>query len=142
LDQINENDGQTRELVLLRAMLRYTAGQPAQAFDELLRGLSDGSQPTDRELTAAIRAAWATNDPQRLALLRDRLRDSVAGFPAHLLVAVDALLNSRFQEAVAAMRRAAQDAVRTTDITELAIGASLAAFTGDNATARQLATST
>jgi DNA-binding CsgD family transcriptional regulator len=37
------------------------------------------------------------------------------------------------------MRRAAQDAVRTTDITELAIGASLAAFTGDNATARRLA---
>jgi DNA-binding CsgD family transcriptional regulator len=140
VDQITESDGQSRELVLLRAMLRYTAGQPALAFDELLRGLISGSEPTDRELTAAIRAAWATNDPQRLAALRDRLGDSVAGFPAHLLVAVDALLNSRYQEAVAAMRRAAQDADHTTDVTELAIAASLAAFTGDNATARRLAT--
>jgi DNA-binding CsgD family transcriptional regulator len=139
VDHLNENEGQTRELVLLRAMLRYTAGQPAQAFDELLRGLTVGGEPASGELTAAIRAAWATNDPQRLAVLRDRLGNLVTGFPAHLLVAVDALLNSRFQEAVAAMRRAAQDADRTTDITELAIGGSLAAFTGDNATARRLA---
>jgi DNA-binding CsgD family transcriptional regulator len=139
VDQLAEPEQNASQAALLRGRLRYAAGQPAQAFDEFLRALTGGSAPTHRGLTEAIRTAWTTNDLQRLALLRIRLGDSVAGFPEHLLVAVEALLSGRYREAVAAMRRAAEDADRATDVTEFAIGASLAAFTGDIATARRLA---
>ena len=97
VDQVAQLERNSFRASLLRGRLHYAAGQPAKAFDEFLRALTDGSAPTNRGLSEAIRTAWMTNDPQRLALLRIRLGDSVAGFPAHLLVAVEALLSDRYR---------------------------------------------
>jgi DNA-binding CsgD family transcriptional regulator len=139
VDRLRSADSASREAMLLQGFLHYTAGRPTEAFDDLLVAMSGPDGLVDRGLLTAVRTSWTISDPSRLARLRAELGPSIQGFPGNLLAGAEALLRGHHQNAVVAMRRAAQEADGTTDITELAVAASLAAFTGDQETARRLA---